>query len=76
MEIVECLVYFMDIQDILRALGTFCVNLVHFSQFWYHVPRKIWQPWPGGVHVLKKSTFTAQLCKYRDECQNFRSYKF
>jgi hypothetical protein len=31
--------YFMDIWDI----GTFCVHLVHFFQFWYH-PAKIWQP--------------------------------
>jgi hypothetical protein len=24
------------------------VHLVHFCQFWYHVPRKIWQPWCRG----------------------------
>jgi hypothetical protein len=23
---------------------TFCDHLVHFFQFWYHAPRKIWQP--------------------------------
>jgi hypothetical protein len=26
------------------TLGLFCVNLVHFSPFWYIAPRKIWQP--------------------------------
>jgi hypothetical protein len=31
-------IYFIDI-------GIFCGNLVHFSKFWYIVPRKIWQPW-------------------------------
>jgi hypothetical protein len=31
--------YFMTIWCI-------CVHLVHFFLFWYHVPRKIWQPCP------------------------------
>jgi hypothetical protein len=31
---------FMDVWDILWPLGTFCVNLVHYSRFWYHVPKK------------------------------------
>jgi hypothetical protein len=35
---------FTDIWDILWPFGTFCVHLVHFFRFWYHVPRKIWQP--------------------------------
>jgi hypothetical protein len=35
----------MDIWDILLPFGTFCVHLVHFFRFWYHLPRKIWQPW-------------------------------
>jgi hypothetical protein len=45
------LIYFMAIRNILRTIGTlwlfdtFCVHLVHFFPFWYHVPRKIWQPW-------------------------------
>jgi hypothetical protein len=30
--------------DILRPFGTFCVHLVRFFQFWYHIKRKIWQP--------------------------------
>jgi hypothetical protein len=44
------LIYFMaiwntlDIWDIEQSFGTFGVQLVHFSRFWYHVPRKIWQP--------------------------------
>jgi hypothetical protein len=36
--------YFMEIWDILWPFGTFCIHLVHFFPFWYHVPRKIWQP--------------------------------
>jgi hypothetical protein len=43
--------YFIIIWSILRPLeifyghfGAFCVRLVHFFQFWYYVPRKIWQP--------------------------------
>jgi hypothetical protein len=34
----------MAIWDILWPFGTFCIHLVHFFPFWYHVPRKIWQP--------------------------------
>jgi hypothetical protein len=30
--------YFMTIRNILCSFGT-------FFQFWYHAPRKIWQPW-------------------------------
>jgi hypothetical protein len=37
--------YFMDIWDFLLPFDTVCVHLVHFFLFWYHVPRKIWQPW-------------------------------
>jgi hypothetical protein len=33
--------YFMTICYILSSLGT-------FLRFWYHVPRKIWQPWFAG----------------------------
>jgi hypothetical protein len=36
--------YFTDIGDIVWLFGTFCVYLVHFFRFWFHVPRKIWQP--------------------------------
>jgi hypothetical protein len=35
--------YYQPIWYILR-FGKFCVNLVRFFLFWYHVPRKIWQP--------------------------------
>jgi hypothetical protein len=38
--------YLMDIRGILWPFVTFFVHLVHFYRFWYHVPRKIWQPWP------------------------------
>jgi hypothetical protein len=37
--------HFTDSLDILWPFGTFCVLLVHFFWFWFHVPRKIWQPW-------------------------------
>jgi hypothetical protein len=37
--------YFMYIRDVLGPFETFCVHLVNFSPFWYHVPRQIWQPW-------------------------------
>jgi hypothetical protein len=36
--------YFIDIWDILRPFGIFCVHLVHLFRFWYHVPGRIWQP--------------------------------
>jgi hypothetical protein len=36
--------HFTDIWDILWPFGTFSVNLVPCFQFWYHAPRKIWQP--------------------------------
>jgi hypothetical protein len=39
--------YFMEIWDILWPFGIFCIHLVHFFRFWYHVQRKIWQPWWG-----------------------------
>jgi hypothetical protein len=35
---------FTNTWDILWPFGTFCVHLVHFLVFWYHVPRIIWQP--------------------------------
>jgi hypothetical protein len=31
----------------LWTFGIFYDHLVHFFGFWYHVPRKIWQPWPS-----------------------------
>jgi hypothetical protein len=34
----------IHIWDILWPFGTFCVHLVHFIRFLYHVTRKIWQP--------------------------------
>jgi hypothetical protein len=36
--------YVTDIWDILWSFGTCSVHLVHFFRFWYHVPRKLWQP--------------------------------
>jgi hypothetical protein len=41
----KMLKYFMAIWNILRLFGIFYDHLVHFFRFWYHVPRKIWQPW-------------------------------
>jgi hypothetical protein len=47
----KMLVYDMDIWYILGPFGIFCGHSVYFilvwhifSQFWYVVPRKIWQP--------------------------------
>jgi hypothetical protein len=47
----KILMYFLAIWNILRTLEIiydnffiFCVYLVHFFRFWYHAPRKIWQP--------------------------------
>jgi hypothetical protein len=38
----------MEIWNILWTFGIFYLrmygHLVHFFQFWYHAPRKIWQP--------------------------------
>jgi hypothetical protein len=52
MDIFYChLEYFTDIWHILRTFGIFYDHLVHFVfiwhnfLFWYHGPRKIWQPW-------------------------------
>jgi hypothetical protein len=43
--------YFRDIWNILGTFGIFYYHLVQFVfdwyiffRFWYHVPRKIWQP--------------------------------
>jgi hypothetical protein len=44
--------YFIALWNYLWPFGTFywqfgmfSSHLVYFSQFWYVVPRKIWQPW-------------------------------
>jgi hypothetical protein len=34
----------MTIGQILCSFGTFLRFLVHFDGFWYHAPKKIWQP--------------------------------
>jgi hypothetical protein len=57
---------FMDIWVILWPFGTFRVHLVHYFWFWYHVPRKIWQPWRqlfSNVSVFFLRTFNSF-----DEC--------
>jgi hypothetical protein len=41
----KMLIYFTAVWTILRAFGIFYEHLVHFVFIWYHVPRKIWQPW-------------------------------
>jgi hypothetical protein len=45
----------MNVWNILQTFGKFYDHLVHFVLIWYifhrfryHVPRKIWQPWPAG----------------------------
>jgi hypothetical protein len=46
----KTLIYFRAIWNILRIFGIFYAHLVHFVfmwyifRFWYHVPRKVWQP--------------------------------
>jgi hypothetical protein len=37
--------YFMAIWNILWRFVIFYNHWVHFVFIWYHVPRKIWQPW-------------------------------
>jgi hypothetical protein len=51
-------IYFMAIWNILRTFEIFYDQLVHFvliwyifSRFWYHEPRKIWQPC-SKLHTL------------------------
>jgi hypothetical protein len=51
----EHLEYFTEIWEMLWPFGTFCGDLVHFSRFWYHAPRKIWQAW-FWRNLLKVST--------------------
>jgi hypothetical protein len=47
----KMLIHFMAIWCTLQTIGIFYDHLVHFMfiwyffRFWYHVPRKIWQPW-------------------------------
>jgi hypothetical protein len=50
------LVYFMAVGNISWPFGTFCVRFVHFLQFWYHVPIKIWQ-----VQRLLRALFVAHF---------------
>jgi hypothetical protein len=52
--------YFTDIWDILQQFGTFCINLIHLIRFWYHVPRKIWQPRKKAVY--KSNDFCVTSC--------------
>jgi hypothetical protein len=58
----KMLKYFMAIWNILWTLGIFYDHLVHFmlncyifSRFWYHVPRKIWQPWSTTDDLAQES---------------------
>jgi hypothetical protein len=40
--------------------------LVHFFQFWYHAPRKIWQPWSSceqsSFLLENKNYFNIYVC--------------
>jgi hypothetical protein len=52
----KMLTYFMAIWNVSWTFGIlyehlahFFVHLVHFFRFWYHVQRKIWQPWWSSV---------------------------
>jgi hypothetical protein len=44
--------YLMAIWYNLWPFGIVCVHLVHFFQFWYHVPRKLWQPWLRDTKII------------------------
>jgi hypothetical protein len=51
----KMVIYFMAIGNILWIFGIFYDHSVHFVsiflhffQFWYHAPRKIWQPCNSG----------------------------
>jgi hypothetical protein len=51
----KMLIYFMPLWNILQTFGMFHNHLLHsvfiwyiFFRFWYHVPRKIWQPCLGA----------------------------
>jgi hypothetical protein len=37
--------YFMNVWDILWPFGTLVFIWYIYFGFWYHAPRKIWQPW-------------------------------
>jgi hypothetical protein len=66
------LVYFTAIWYILWSLGIFCGNLVHFSPFWYAVPRKIWQPWQRPIFLSKdlpKKAGRVSAKRARDEAE-------
>jgi hypothetical protein len=62
----KMLTYFMAFWNNLQTIEifydhlihTFCVHLVQYFRFWYHVPRKIWHPWsalPGGARAQVSS---------------------
>jgi hypothetical protein len=52
----------MAIWNILRTFGIFYDRLVQlrsfgtFFRFWYHAPRKIWQPWWSKHLKTNKAT--------------------
>jgi hypothetical protein len=52
-------------------------NLVHFSPFWYVVPRKIWQPWPAQRRHERSPTafFTRRPKVSQDQSQIFILHK-
>jgi hypothetical protein len=58
----DYLVYFTAVGNILGPFDIFCGHLVYFPPFWYFVPRKIWQPWPGvGSYIDFKLRTLAQV---------------
>jgi hypothetical protein len=71
--------YFAEIWEILWPFGKFFVNLVHFSGFWYHVPRKIWQPWVKyalAPILAKVRIFHAGSKTTMKNCPQLRGYLF
>jgi hypothetical protein len=45
------------------VIGIFSGNLVYFSQFWYIVSRKIWQPWIRCRETLHRKCCPQKTCE-------------
>jgi hypothetical protein len=56
--------YLIEIRDILWPFAAFCVDLVHFSGFWYRAPGIIWQP---CVCVLLSGTLGVDRSKKAED---------
>jgi hypothetical protein len=78
----ECLrlenvdIYFMVICNISQTLEIFYDHMLHFVfiwyifRFWYHVPRKLWQPWHRLESPFLQTTSSVFLRRRRQPCRN------